>query len=237
MYTWCRMLLLTLSCLLVCLAIPQAAVPQGALPAGAPQAAGAQPAASAPAVSAPGAQLEKLAGGFEFTEGPTSDRSGNVYFTDQPNDRIMKWGVDGKLTTFLQPAGRANGMFFDAKGNLLACADEHTELWSIAPDGTHTVLAGQYGGNALNGPNDVWARPDGAIYFTDPFYRRSWWNYSARPQDGEHVYFLAADQTASPRDSPATPWRFPRRSSTRAAGSRRRTAPSSPFPIACRSSR
>ncbi len=145
-------------------------------------------------VTAPGATLEKLAGGFEFTEGPTSDRQGNVFFTDQPNNRIMRWSVDGKLTTFLQPAGRSNGMYFDASGNLLACADEKTELWSIAPDGSHAVLAGEFEGKRLNGPNDVWARSGGGLYFTDPFYKRSWWDYSARPQDSEQVYFLSADR-------------------------------------------
>ena len=110
--------------------------------------------AAAPRASviAPGAKLEKLAGGFAFTEGPTCDADGNVFFTDQPNNRILKWSVDGKLTTFLQPAGRANGMFFDARGNLLACADEKTELWSIAPDGTHTVLAKAVRGQAAQRP-------------------------------------------------------------------------------------
>lgn len=146
-------------------------------------------------VIAPGAKLEKLAGGFEFTEGPTSDRDGNVFFTDQPNNRILKWSVDGKLSTFLQPAGRSNGMYFDARGNLLACADEKTELWSIAPDGTRTVLAREFAGKPLNGPNDVWQRPDGALYFTDPFYKRDWWDHSTRPQDSEQVYFLSADRT------------------------------------------
>jgi len=189
-----RAQVLVTSCLLLVLAPQGAAGPQGAPPPAARQSADGQPGAGAASVTAPGATLEKLAGGFEFTEGPTSDRDGNVYFTDQPNDRILKWSVDGKLTTFLQPAGRANGMFFDAKGNLLACADERTELWLVTPDGRHTVLAGQYGGKALNGPNDVWARPDGSIYFTDPFYRRTWWSYSTRPQDGEHVYFLSADR-------------------------------------------
>lgn len=145
-------------------------------------------------VIAPGAKLEKLAGGFEFTEGPTSDRDGNVFFTDQPNNRILKWSVDGKLSTFLQPAGRSNGMYFDARGNLLACADEKTELWSIAPDGTRTVLAREFAGTPLNGPNDVWERPDGALYFTDPFYKRDWWDHSTRPQDSEQVYFLSADR-------------------------------------------
>ena len=54
-------------------------------------------------VVAPGAKLEKLAGDFAFTEGPTRDRAGNVFFVDQPNDRIMEWSTDGKLSTFLQP--------------------------------------------------------------------------------------------------------------------------------------
>jgi gluconolactonase len=143
---------------------------------------------------APGARLEKLAGDFTFTEGPTSDPQGNVYFTDQPNDRIMKWGVDGKLSTFLQPAGRANGMFFDSGGQLIACADERTELWSIAPDGAHTVLAREYQGQKLNGPNDVWVRADGSLFFTDPLYKRPWWDYSEPPQGTAQVYHLSADR-------------------------------------------
>src|SRR3954452_14649653 len=80
-------------------------------------------------VLAPGARVERLAGGFAFTEGPAADARGNVFFTDQPNDRILRWGVDGKLSTFLRPCGRANGLCFDAKGNLWACADERNDLW------------------------------------------------------------------------------------------------------------
>ena len=153
----------------------------------------AQPANSSPVI-APGAKLEKLAGDFKFTEGPTCDKDGNVFFTDQPNNRIMKWSVDVKLSTFLQPAGRANGMYFDANGNLIACADEKTELWSITPDGRHTVLAKEYEGKKLNGPNDVWVRTDGSLYFTDPFYKREWWDYNQPPQGTEQVYFLSADR-------------------------------------------
>ena len=145
-------------------------------------------------VIAPGATLVQLAGGFAFTEGPTSDSGGNVFFTDQPNNRILKWSVDGRLSTFLEPAGRSNGMYFGAGGSLLACADEKTELWAIAPDGTRTVLAKEFAGKPLNGPNDVWERPDRALYFTDPFYKRDWWDYDTRPQDGEHVYFLSSDR-------------------------------------------
>jgi gluconolactonase len=145
-------------------------------------------------VVAPGAKVEKLAGDFQFTEGPTCDAEGNVFFTDQPNDRILKWSVEGRLSTFLQPAGRANGLYFDHKGNLIACADETNALWSIEPDGTVTVILTEYKGKPLNGPNDVWVRPDGALYFTDPFYPRSWWTHDTMPQDGQHVYFLSADR-------------------------------------------
>jgi gluconolactonase len=154
----------------------------------------AQTSNDASAVVAPGAKLAKLAGDFKFTEGPTADKDGNIFFTDQPNNRIMKWSVDGKLTTFLQPAGRANGMCFDDQGNLIACADEKAELWSIAPDGKHTVLAHEYDGKIINSSNDVWVRPDQALYFTDPFYKRDWWDYDKPPQGTEQVYFLSADR-------------------------------------------
>ncbi|MBI4663826.1 MAG: SMP-30/gluconolactonase/LRE family protein [Verrucomicrobia bacterium] len=149
--------------------------------------------ASDAGVVAPGARLEKLSGDFKFTEGPTSDAAGNAFFTDQPNDRILKWSVKGELSTFLQPAGRANGMCFDRQGNLIACADENNELWSIAADGKKTVLLKEYQGKRLNGPNDVWAHPEGGLYFTDPFYKRAWWKHDKMPQDGQHVYHLSAD--------------------------------------------
>jgi gluconolactonase len=140
------------------------------------------------------AKLEKLADGFKFTEGPAADAEGNIFFTDQPNDRIMKWSVDGKLTTFLQPCGRANGMYFDKAGNLLACADEKNELWAIDKAGKATVLVKDYQGKLLNGPNDLWIRPDGGVYFTDPFYKRNYWNRGPKEQDGEHVYYLTPDR-------------------------------------------
>jgi gluconolactonase len=151
------------------------------------------PFAAAESVVAPGAKLERLSGDFQFTEGPTCDTSGNVFFTDQPNDRIMKWSVDGKLSTFLQPAGRANGMYFDAKGNLIACADEKNALWSIAPDKTVTVLVKDYQGKYLNGPNDVWVAPNGGMYLTDPFYKRPWWDHNTMALDSEQVYYLSPD--------------------------------------------
>src|SRR5688572_8402874 len=84
-------------------------------------------------IIAPGASLEKLAGGFDFTEGPAADKDGNVFFTDQPNDRIVKWSAaDNTVTDWVKPCGRSNGTYFDKGGNLIACADEKNELWSIA---------------------------------------------------------------------------------------------------------
>ncbi|MHC5062005.1 MAG: SMP-30/gluconolactonase/LRE family protein, partial [Planctomycetota bacterium] len=72
-------------------------------------------------VVAPGAQIRKLASGFEFTEGPVADAHGNVYFTDIPNSRIHKWSPDSGVAIFVDQTGEANGLYFDSKGNLIAC--------------------------------------------------------------------------------------------------------------------
>jgi gluconolactonase len=143
---------------------------------------------------APGAKLEKLAGDFLFIEGPTCDKKGNVFFTDQPTNRIMEWSVDGKLSTFLEPAGRANGMYFDAKGNLIVCADEHNELWSISPRKKIKVLIKDFQGKYLNGPNDVWVAPNGGMYVTDPFYRRKYWDHTMMALTNEEVLYLSPDR-------------------------------------------
>jgi gluconolactonase len=144
---------------------------------------------------APGARPEKLAGGFSFTEGPAVDAKGNVYFTDQPNNKILKWSVDGKLTVFCEDCGRANGMYFDRKGNLLTCSDLDNELWSIGSDGNREILIKSFEGKKLNGPNDVWIHPSGGIYFTDPLYPRPYWKRTPdMQQDGQHVYYLSPDR-------------------------------------------
>ena len=144
-------------------------------------------------VIAPGATLQKLAGGFAFTEGATCDKAGNVFFVDQPNNRIMEWTTNGQLSVFMQPSGHANGMEFDAQGNLIACADEHNEIWSISPDKTVTVLVTNFDGKYLNGPNDVWITPGGGIYMTDPFYLRKWWDHTTMAIPTQDVYYLSPD--------------------------------------------
>lgn len=148
-------------------------------------------------VTAPGAKVEKLSRAFEFTEGATCDPAGNVYFTDQPNDRIMKWGLDGTLSVFMQPSNRSNGMMFDTQGNLYSCADEKNELWLITPDKKVTVLVKDYQGKLLNAPNDLWLRPGGGLYFTDPWYKRDWWKRGGQEQEVEGVYFLAGPPKAN----------------------------------------
>ena len=146
-----------------------------------------------------GSKPEKLTGDCKFTEGPAADRQGNVYFTDQPNDRILKWSAaDGKVTEWMKPAGRSNGLCFDNDGQLIACADEKNQLWSIDPQTKEvTVLVKDYRGKLLNGPNDVWVAPDNTIYFTDPLYRREYWKGIREPaaqQDKQAVYRLSPDR-------------------------------------------
>jgi len=147
----------------------------------------------------PGAEPVKLAGDFAFTEGPAPDKAGNVYFTDQPNDRIMVWSNRKGLSTFMQPSGRSNGLFFDNKGNLWSCADEQNELWRISPDKNVEVVIDKFNGKLFNGPNDLWVAPDGSIFFTDPFYKRPWWNHSEMPQEKQCVYFMSADRSVLKR--------------------------------------
>lgn len=141
---------------------------------------------------APGAQLKKLGGGFLFTEGPAADGNGNVYFTDDPNDRIVRWNAeDGTFSDWLKPAGRSNGTYFDKSGNLVTAAADKGELWSIAPDKAVTVLVTNFDGKVFNGPNDLWIRPDGGIYFTDPDFHSS--QARSKQVDGEHVYYVTPD--------------------------------------------
>ena len=145
-------------------------------------------------LTAEGAELTLLSSDYEFTEGPAVDKAGNVYFTDQPNNRILKWScADGSINTYMQPAGRANGLYFDHEGNLLAAADQKFELWRIDPDKNVTVLLDEFDGKKLNGPNDIWVDPGGGIYFTDPYYQRPYWSRTRGEQKKQQVYYLSPD--------------------------------------------
>jgi gluconolactonase len=127
---------------------------------------------------------------FSFTEGASVDKHGNVFFTDQPNDKIWEYDVNGKLSVFMDKTGRSNGTYFDKKGNLLACADEHNQLWLIHPDKKVDTLLTNYHGHRLNGPNDVWIDKKGGIYFTDPYYQRPYWDRTVSDMKGQYVCYL-----------------------------------------------
>ncbi|MGF7217406.1 gluconolactonase [Spirosoma lacussanchae] len=141
-------------------------------------------------IVAPNATLQKLSSQFKFTEGPAVSQTGAVYFTDQPNDKIWIYNPDGTFSLFMDKTGRSNGMYFDRQGNLITCADEKNELWSISPDKTVTVLLADFNGHRFNGPNDLWIDPKGGIYFTDPYYQRDYWERKKPELDGEKVYYL-----------------------------------------------
>lgn len=143
--------------------------------------------------SAPGAELKLVAEGYKFTEGPAVDPKGDVYFTDQPNDRILKWtAATNRVETFMQPAGRSNGLYLDRDGKLIACADEKSQLWRIDPETKKTtVLLDNHDKKLFNGPNDVWVDPAGGMYFTDPFYKRDYWQGRDKPeQEKQRVFYL-----------------------------------------------
>ena len=143
-----------------------------------------------------GQQLKKVSDQFSFTEGPATDKLGNVYFTDQPNNKI--WFFDtktSKLSEFKRDAGRSNGLYIDDQGNIVACADEKNELWRIDKNGQVVILLEAVDGKKLNGPNDLWIDKKGGIYFTDPYYQRDYWTRKKPDIEGQKVYYLAAGRT------------------------------------------
>lgn len=138
---------------------------------------------------ADGASVVKLADGFVFTEGPAVDAGGNVYFSDVRTSKTYKWSVDGELSTFREPSGEGNGMYFDREGNLLVCESGDRRVTRVSMDGSVTVLADSYQGKKLNSPNDLWLDPNGGIYFSDPRFR----DQTGVEQDGNHVYYIPSD--------------------------------------------
>ena len=101
---------------------------------------------------------------------------GNVFFTDQPNDRILKWSANGKRSTFLEP-GRAvqRHVLRRARQAHRHARTRRTSSGRSGPTARSPCWRRTTQGKPLNGPNDVWVRPDGGLYFTDPFYKRPWW--------------------------------------------------------------
>lgn len=145
------------------------------------------------AIVAEGVTPQLVSDAFSFTEGPAVDAKGDVYFTDQPNNSIYRWDCEtGEITLFTNQSGRSNGLYFDAQGNLIACADMDNQLWTFDMKGNHNILITDFGGKLLNGPNDVWISKDGGYYLTDPYFKRDYWTRdTTRQQPVEGLYYLA----------------------------------------------
>jgi gluconolactonase len=117
------------------------------------------------------AKLEKLAGGFGFTEGPVWTGADGCVFSDIPNDMILRWSPSGTVSEFIGAESGVcgpNGLTLDSKGRLIICEQAGRRVSRLEPGGSLTILAETFEGKRLNSPNDCVFRSDCALYFTDP---------------------------------------------------------------------
>jgi gluconolactonase len=128
----------------------------------------------------------KVAGGFQFTEGPVSDAEGNLIFSDIPADKAWKWDTrTGKLSLFRENTGGGNGLRIGSDGVLYTCEGGTRRVSATFPDGRTVTVVDSFMGKPLNSPNDLWIDPAGGFYFTDPRYG----NMNDLQQGGFHVYY------------------------------------------------
>lgn len=141
----------------------------------------------------PKGDIKKLHTGFAFTEGPAADAEGNVFFTDIPNEKIHRIGLDGKITVHVEKSNHANGLMVNGRGELVAC-EMDGGIAAYSTDGkTRRVVADKYEGKRFNAPNDLVIDKLGGVYFTDPEFRapKEW------PQVIRSFYYVAADGKVS----------------------------------------
>jgi gluconolactonase len=118
-------------------------------------------------------RAEVLGTGFIFTEGPVWHATGGfLLFSDMPGDHLRRYSDADGISTFRKPCHKSNGLAYDHQGRLLVCEHATSRLTRTEADGSTTTLASHYQGRALNSPNDLVVRSDGAIYFSDPIYGR-----------------------------------------------------------------
>ncbi len=113
---------------------------------------------------------ERLATGFQFTEGPVWMAGGYLLFSDIPANIMYKWTPENGAEVWREPSGNSNGLTRNSDDLLLACEHGNRRVSRTNPDGTVETIAGAYQGNRLNSPNDLVVKSDGVIYFTDPPY-------------------------------------------------------------------
>ena len=115
-------------------------------------------------------EMQELAFGFKFTEGPVWHPSGYLLFSDIPASIIYRWEPGKPATPWRSPSGNSNGLTFDRQGRLIACEHGNRRVSRTQTDGSVVAVATHYQGKRLNSPNDVVVRSDGSIFFTDPPY-------------------------------------------------------------------
>ncbi|MCY4290900.1 MAG: isochorismatase family protein [Roseovarius sp.] len=121
----------------------------------------------------PTAPIRQIGTGFEFTEGPIwHPVDQHLLFSDMPGDVRRRWSPTSGVEETSRPSNKGNGMTYDADLNLLVCEHSTSSVARIRADGSRDVLASHFEGKELNSPNDICARSDGSIYFTDPTYGR-----------------------------------------------------------------
>jgi len=125
---------------------------------------------SAVASTVPWGAAERVATGFQFTEGPVWHPAGFLLFSDVQGNRIVRWTAPDQTATFRQPSGNSNGLIFDSQGRLVACEHSNRRISRTELDDNIVTLADRYQGMRLNSPNDIAIKSDGSIYFTDPPY-------------------------------------------------------------------
>jgi gluconolactonase len=118
------------------------------------------------------ANLEKLASGYRWAEGPAYFPAGRyLIWSDIPNNRMMRFDeTDASVSVFRDPSFNSNGNTVDREGRLVSCEHFMRRVSRTEHDGSITVLADQFDGRRLNSPNDVVVKSDGSIWFSDPTY-------------------------------------------------------------------
>jgi gluconolactonase len=113
-------------------------------------------------------EVERLAAGFEFTEGPLWHPDGYLLFVDIRRSQIFRLVPGGKAEVIREHSGESNGMTFDAQGRVVICEMVNRRVTRMEADGSFTVLADRWDGKRLNRPNDIVGKSDGSLYFTNP---------------------------------------------------------------------
>ncbi len=117
--------------------------------------------------------VEKVAAGYKFTEGPIWSRAGYLLFSDIPQNKILRLTPGKPVETFREQSNGANGNAFDTQGRLYTCEGGARRVTRTDRNGKIEVLADRFEGKRLNAPNDIVVRRDGHVYFTDPAFGAS----------------------------------------------------------------